>query len=438
MKSTDLISFSTSRLTAPFQDFAQRGVLSGLLLMSATAIALVWANSPWAESYFHLWEIKLSAGLASRPVVGSIHHWINDGLMTVFFLLVGLEIKRELLVGELSNLRLAVLPIAAAIGGMIIPGLLYAVVNRGGPGAAGWGIPMATDIAFSLGILTLLGSRVPSSLKIFLAALAIVDDMGAVLVIAVFYTAGIDIMSLATAGVLAMSLLAMNRWQVRSLTPFVLVGIALWGALLSSGIHATIAGVILALAIPSKTRINATEFSTAARGYLDDFDRAETGDFQVLTSKGQQEALSALEMASTSVHVPLLRLEHALHGVVGYAIMPLFAFANAGVALGDASGLVLDPVAVGVILGLLVGKPAGVMLFSWIAVKIGWATLPAEVSWRQILGVGFLAGIGFTMSLFVGSLAFGASPLYDAAKVGVLVGSALAGIVGWRVFSLRR
>jgi NhaA family Na+:H+ antiporter len=349
-----------------------------------------------------------------------------------------LEIKRELLVGELSNLRLAVLPIAAAIGGMIIPGLLYALVNSSGPGADGWAIPMATDIAFSLGVLTLLGSRVPSALKIFLAALAIVDDMGAVLVIAIFYTAGIDMISLAVAGVLAISLLAMNRRQVRSLTPFVLVGIALWGALLSSGIHATIAGVILALAIPSKTPINATEFSTAARGYLDDFDRAETGDLLVLTSRGQQEALSALDMASTSVHVPLLRLEHALHGVVSYAIMPLFAFANAGVALGDASGLVLDRVAIGVIAGLLVGKPAGVMLFSWIAVKLGLASLPAEVSWRQILGVAWLAGIGFTMSLFVGSLAFGESPLYDAAKVGILVGSALAGIVGWRVFSFGR
>ena len=297
---------------------------------------------------------------------------------------------------------------------------------------------MATDIAFSLGVLTLLGSRVPAALKVFLAALAIVDDMGAVIVIAVFYTAGIDPISLTFAGVFAIALLVMNRLSVRSLTPFVLLGIALWGALLSSGIHATIAGVILAIAIPSKTRINAAEFSTAARGYLDDFDRAETGDLLVLTSKGQQEALSALEVASTHVHVPLLRLEHALHGVVSYAIMPLFAFANAGVALGDAGGLSFDRVAAGVILGLLVGKPLGVMLFSWIAVKLGWASLPAGVSWRHVFGAAWLAGIGFTMSLFVGSLAFGESPLYDAAKVGILVGSAVAGIIGWRVYSSGR
>ena len=403
--------------------------------MSTTAIALAWANSPWAGSYFHLWEIQLSIGLASRPVTGSIHHWINDGLMAVFFLLVGLEIKRELLVGELSNPRHALLPIAAAVGGMAVPALIYSAVNLGGTGSAGWGIPMATDIAFSLGVLTLLGSRVPPALKVFLAALAIVDDMGAVLVIAVFYTASIDPGALVLAAGFAVTLLVMNRLQVRSLTPFLLTGIALWGALLSSGIHATIAGVLLALAIPSKTKINAAEFSRDARSYLDDFDRSETGDLQVLTSKGQQEALSALEVAATQVHVPLLRLEHGLHGVVSYAIMPIFAFANAGVALSGAGALLLDRVAIGVMAGLLIGKPLGVMLFSWITVKAGWAELPAGASWRLVFGVGWLAGIGFTMSLFVGSLAFGESPLFDAAKVGILLGSAIAGLVGWRVLS---
>ena len=403
--------------------------------MIATTTALVWANSPWAASYFHLWETGLSIGLSGNPFTGTVHHWINDGLMTVFFLLVGLEIKRELLVGELSNVRLALLPIAAAVGGMIVPALLYALMNFGGPGAAGWGIPMATDIAFSLGVLTLLGRRVAPALKVFLAALAIVDDMGAVLVIATFYSSGIDMTALLVAVGLAGVLLAMNRLRVRSLTPFLLVGFALWGALLSSGIHATISGVILALAIPSRTRIDAAEFSTAARKYLDDFDRAESGDLQILTSKGQQDALSGLEVASTLVHVPLLRLEHALHGVVSYAIMPLFAFANAGVTLSNVSDLTFDPVALGVIVGLLVGKPAGVMLFSWLAMKLEWAALPSGASWRQLFGVACLAGIGFTMSLFVGSLAFGTSPLYDAAKVGILVGSAVAGIVGWRVLS---
>lgn len=412
--------------------------MSGVLLMTATAIALAWANSPWSATYFHLWETNVTVGLTSNPVTGSLHHWINDGLMTVFFLLVGLEIKRELLVGELANLRQALLPIAAAVGGMVVPALIYSAINVGGEGSNGWAIPMATDIAFSLGILTLMGSRVPVSLKIFLAALAIVDDLGAVLIIALFYTSSVNGAALALAGVFALVLFAMNLFRVRSLTPFLLVGIVLWAVLLSSGIHATIAGVILALAVPSKTRINAAEFSTTARAYLDDFDRAETGDLLVLTSKGQQEALSALEVASTQVHVPLLRLEHALHGAVSYAIMPLFAFANAGVGLGNATGFALDRVAIGVVLGLVIGKPVGVMLFSWIAVKLNLASLPEDVSWRDIVGVGCLAGIGFTMSLFVGSLAFGESPQYDAAKVGILVGSAVAGMIGWRLFSINR
>jgi NhaA family Na+:H+ antiporter len=403
--------------------------------MAATGLALAWANSPWSSTYFHLWEANVTIGLTSNPITTSLHHWINDGLMTLFFLLVGLEIKRELLVGELSNVRQAFMPIAAAVGGMIVPALMYAAFNVGGNGSDGWGIPMATDIAFSLGVLTLLGSRVPPSLKIFLAALAIVDDMGAVFVIALFYTSSIDATALAIAGALTFALFAMNRLRIRSLTPFLLVGIALWTALLSSGIHATIAGIILALAIPAKTRINAAEFSSAARRYLDDFDRAETGDLLVLTSSGQQEALSGLQVAATQVHVPLLRLEHGLHGIVGYVIMPIFAFANAGVVLDGAGTLLVDRVALGVVAGLLIGKPLGLTLFSWMAVKAGWAELPAGATWRAIFGVSCLAGIGFTMSLFVGSLAFGDSPLFDAAKVGILLASAVAGIVGWRVLS---
>jgi len=422
-----------SRLTVAFQDFAKRGVLSGVLLMLATAIALVWANSPWSESYFHLWEARLSIGLAGRPVTGTLHHWINDGLMAVFFLLVGLEIKRELLVGELSSARQAALPIAAAIGGMVLPALLYAAFNVGGPGARGWGIPMATDIAFALGVLTLLGPRVPIGVKVFLTALAIVDDMGAVVVIALFYTSAINVAALVFAAVTAVALLALNRLHVRALGPYLLLGVVLWGALLSSGIHATIAGVLLALAIPSKTRINAEEFSTEARGLIDEFDRSETGDLLVMTSKGQQEALYALGVASAGVQSPLLRLEHALHGIVGYLIMPLFALANAGVSLTGIGDVLADRVTIGVALGLLIGKPVGVMFFSWLSVRLGVADLPSNVTWRELHGAAWLAGIGFTMSLFVGSLAFGEGPLLAAAKVGILVGSLLAGIVGWRL-----
>jgi NhaA family Na+:H+ antiporter len=422
-------------VTTSFQDFAQRGVLSGLILMGCTALALAWANSPWSESYFHLWETRVSVGLAGSPVSGSLHHWINDGLMAVFFLLVGLEIKRELLVGELASARHAALPIAAALGGMIVPAALYAVVNVGGPGAHGWGIPMATDIAFALGVLTLLGPRVPIGLKVFLTALAIVDDMGAVLVIAIFYTSTINLVAIVVACIAAAVLTTLNRAGIRELGPYLFTGLVLWGALLSSGIHATIAGVILALSIPSRTKINADEFAARARKLLADFERSETGDLLVLTSKGQQEAIYALDIASSNVVAPLLRLEHSLHGMVGYLIMPLFALANAGVALEGAGEMFANPVTLGVVAGLVVGKPAGVMFFSWFAIRMGVAHLPGGVTWAQLHGASWLAGIGFTMSLFVGSLAFGEGDLLDAAKLGILAASAAAGVTGWWLVS---
>ncbi|HEX9563116.1 MAG TPA: Na+/H+ antiporter NhaA [Gemmatimonadaceae bacterium] len=419
------------RVTTSFEEFAERGVLSGLLLMACTTVALIWANSPWAESYFHLWETMVAVGLAGSPVSGSLHHWINDGLMSVFFLLVGLEIKRELLVGELASPRQAALPIAAAVGGMIVPAALYALLNRGGEGAMGWGIPMATDIAFALGVLTLLGPRVPVGLKVFLTALAIADDMGAVLVIAIFYTSAIQWSALLVVAIAATGLIALNRWRVKGLGPYLLIGVILWGALLSSGVHATIAGVILALAVPSRTTINTTQFSARARKLLDDFDRSETGDLLILTSKGQQEAIYSLDVASSSAVAPLLRLEHSLHGLVSFFIMPIFALANAGVALGGASEMLTSPVTLGVTVGLLIGKPLGVMLFSWLAIRLRVAHLPGGVSWQQLHGAAWLAGIGFTMSLFVGSLAFGEGELLNAAKIGVLGASAIAGIAGW-------
>jgi len=420
-----------SRVTASFHDFAERGVLAGLLLIAGTAVALVWANSLWADSYFHFWEMELAAGLAERAISHTLRDWINDGLMAVFFLLVGLEIKRELLVGELSSPRHAALPLAAALGGMLLPALLYAAVNLGGAGARGWGIPMATDIAFALGVLTLLGPLVPIGLKVFLTALAIVDDMGAVAVIAIFYTSTIAWGALAMAALAVLVLLAMNRLGVRSLLPYLLTGMVLWGAMFSSGVHAAIAGVLLALAIPSRTRINALQFSAEARALLDEFDRSETGDLLVLTSKGQQEAIYALDVASSAAQAPLLRLELVLHGPVSFVIMPLFALANAGVALEGLSSVLAERVTIGVIIGLLVGKPGGIMLFSWLAVRFHVARLPAGVGWRELHGAAWLAGIGFTMSLFVGSLAFGDGPQLTAAKVGVLVGSVVAGAIGW-------
>ena len=415
----------------PFQEFVRTGALGGAALLACTVVAIAWANSPWADRYFGLFESVFAIGPASAPLAKTLHHWINDGLMAVFFLLVGLEIKRELLVGELSTLRQAALPIAAALGGMIVPAAVYAVLNRGGDGAEGWGIPMATDIAFALGVLALLGPRVPVGLKVFLAAFAIVDDMGAVLVIAIFYTSSLSWLALGAAAAIIVALFCLNAFKVGALAPYLLFGALLWLALLSSGLHATIAGVILALTIPVRTRINAREYSARARGLLDEFDRTETGDLLVMTSKGQQEAIQQLDVASDEVQGPLLRLEHALHSTVAFVIMPIFALANAGVRVGEVGQLGASPIMIGVALGLLLGKPLGITLCGWLAVRFLGASFPTGVTMQMIHGVSWIGGIGFTMSLFIAGLAFEESLQLDAAKFGILAGSLLAGVIGF-------
>ena len=359
MTSTPITKLALERVLRPFQQFVETGAIGGIILLATTVVALLWANSPWAASYEHLWEQKLVIGPAGTPLEMTLHQWINDAAMAVFFLLVGLEIKRELMVGELASPRQAALPIVAALGGMVVPAALYAAFNAGGPGSAGWGVPMATDIAFALGIITLLGSRVPVGLKVFLTALAIVDDLGAVLVIAVFYTASLNLAAmLAAAGALAV-LLLLNRLRVYKLLPYLLIGIVLWYFLLQSGVHATIAGVVMALTIPAATRINAPDFSGRARALIDAFDRVEKGAESVVTNRGQQEALHAMDQAVSDVNAPLLRLEHALNRPVSFVIMPLFALSNAGVALGGAGAALASPVAIGVMLGLVIGKVVG-------------------------------------------------------------------------------
>ena len=418
------------RMARPFQQFARTGATSGILLLIATTVALAWANSPWHAAYTAIWDSPVAVAVAGRSIELPLLAWINDGLMAAFFLLVGLEIKRELLAGELASVRQATLPIAAAIGGMLVPALLYLAFNPSGPAARGWGIPMATDIAFALGVLSLLGPRIPLGLKVFLTALAIVDDMGAVAVIAFFYSDTLHLGPLAVALGCLIVLVGLNVTRIRRLLPFLLVGIVLWFALHESGIHATIAGVVLALAIPVRTRINAEEFSSQARELLTEFDKAETGDLLVITSKGQQEAIHALERTSEGVQAPLLRLEHGLEPLVQYGIMPLFAFANAGVRLGGAEASPAAPVTLGVLLGLVLGKPLGITLFAWLAVRLRLATLPAETSWRALHGVAWLGGIGFTMSLFIAAQAFEGTPLLYPAKLGILLGSTLAGSVG--------
>jgi NhaA family Na+:H+ antiporter len=351
----------------------------------------------------------------------------------VFFFLVGLEIKREVLVGELASLRRAALPAAAALGGIVVPALLYAALNADGPGSAGWGIPMATDIAFALGVLALLGDRVPAGLKVFLAALAIVDDIGAVLVIALFYTGGVEWGPLALAGALLLLAVGANAAGVRRPWAYAVIGLALWGTVLASGIHATVAGVLLALAIPARTRIDEDQFLRRARQSLAEFERACGPGSTVPTNQPQQEALLRLETLCEQAQAPLQTAERKLHGVVAFGIMPLFALANAGVRLtaGEDGFALTDPVALGVLLGLVVGKPLGITLFSWGAVRLGAAVLPAGVTWRSLHGVAWLGGIGFTMSIFVAGLAFAEAPaLLATAKLGILLATLTAGIVG--------
>jgi NhaA family Na+:H+ antiporter len=416
-----------SRSTSPFQEFFRTEAAGGAVLVACAGAALIVANSAWADAYHRLLATTIAVAAGGHELSLTVHQWINDGLMALFFLLVGLEIKREALVGELASPRQAALPIVGAIGGMVVPASIYLLTNGGGLASRGWAIPMATDIAFALGVLALVAPRAPSGLKIFLAALAIVDDMGAVLVIALFYTGAIAWGALGMAGLILLLLMTLNILRIRSLTPYLVLGVGLWYFVHESGLHATIAGVLLALAIPTRTRINAAEFSAKARGLLDYFDRTETGDLLVLTSKGQQDAIIGLERATEGVTAPLLRLEHTLHRLSAFVVMPLFALSNAGVGLSGAAG---GRVALAMMLGLAVGKPLGITMAALAAVRLRLASLPDGVNWTALHGCAWLGGIGFTMSLFIATLAFDGTNLLDSAKVGIMAGSILSGVVG--------
>ncbi len=420
------------RPPSPFQEFFQTEAGGGALLVTCAFVAIIVANSPWAVAYHRLWATTIAISTGGHALTLTLHEWINDGLMAVFFLLVGLEIKREALAGELASPRRAALPIAAAIGGMLMPALVY-LATTGPTETRGWAIPTATDIAFALGVLALVAPRAPVGLKVFLAALAIVDDMGAVLVIALFYTATINWAAMGVAGIIGLSLVALNVFRVRPLAPYLLLGVGLWFFVHESGVHATIAGVILALTIPTRTRINAAEFSARARSLLEHFDRTETGDLLVITSKGQREAIIGLERASESVTAPLQRLEHGLHGFSAFVVMPLFAFSNAGVSLSGSSA---GSSTLAVALGLVIGKPVGITCAALAATKLGLGALPDGVSWRALHGCAWLGGIGFTMSLFIANLAFEGTASLDSAKIGILSGSILAGFIGAAVLRL--
>ncbi len=416
------------RVSRPVERFMQVQASSGILLLAMAVIALVWANSPWADSYEQLWETPLSIALGSWSMERSLHFWINDLLMAIFFLVVGLEVKRELVEGALSNIKRAALPLAAAVGGMLVPAILYGTLNAGGPGASGWGVPMATDIAFAVGILTLLGDRVPATLRVVLLALAIIDDIGAILVIALFYSSGIDLSALWWIGGAIFTTLGLHWMGIRPGLIFVFPGIVLWGGMLQLGVHPTIAGVIVGLMTPVRPWYGKEGFLRAAQKALDDFKskvaRPDHDDHEL------EEPLRRLARARNEALSPAKRIETWLHPWVAFGIMPLFALANAGVNLGgvelsDGTGLT---VFLGITLGLVVGKPLGILGVSWISVRLGWSVLPPGVTWGGFFVVGAAAGIGFTMAIFIGELAF-ARDLIGVGKLGVLVGTAVSSAI---------
>ncbi len=420
----------------PFQDFIRRSTSQGILLLVTTVLAIIIANSPLNEPYQNILHTEIGVSIGSFTLNEDLLHWINDGLMAIFFLLVGLEIKREVLVGELSNLCAALLPIIAAIGGAIVPALFYFVINAGGGDMRGWAIPMATDIAFAVGILALLGSRIPTPLKIFLTAAAIVDDLVAVLVIAFFYSSGIDAVSLGIGIGILVLLVLVNLFGIRNLAVYLGLGVIVWVMFLQSGIHTTIAGVLLALTIPARNRIDPATFSAKVRSMLEQLEGSGGEQTSLMTDEDQQAVVHEIEAVSEQVQAPLQQLEYALHTVVAFVIMPIFALANAGVVLSFASfeGSTL-PITLGIIVGLVLGKPIGILGAVWLVTRSGIASFPDGIRWQHMIGAACLAGIGFTMSLFVASLAFTDASVLDTAKISILVASAVAGSVGLVILS---
>lgn len=430
---------SFKQVVSPLEEFLHQESSSGILLMICVAVALVIANSPLFPVYDAVLHTKFSIGTEKYYISQSIQHWINDGLMALFFFVIGLEVKREVLIGELSNLRQAILPIGAAVGGMVVPAGFYLIFNPSGPAVNGWGIPMATDIAFAVGIVALLGSRVPRPLVAMLLALAIVDDIGAILVIALFYTDTIHMGALIFSGFCFLLLVGTNLVGIRSPLPYAVIGLIFWLAMLKSGIHATLVGVLTAFTVPARSSLSGHMFSEAMTDLVQKFqdqveDSGHSKMLNVLRNSKKQALLQAIENGVHRMESPLQRLEHVLHGWVSFTIVPLFALANAGIPIdfGRLGEILLHPITIGVIAGLLLGKVVGIYSFSWVIVKLKLGDLPQGVNLSQIFGIGLLAGIGFTMSIFIGTLAFDSQPeaLLNA-KIGILFASLAAGILGY-------
>jgi NhaA family Na+:H+ antiporter len=415
-----------------FESFFRKVVRGSYPLFFATILAFIWANL-YPSSYHSTWHTELTIALGPFQITNSLVHWIDEALMTLFFFAVGLEIKRELLVGELASPKRAMLPIAAALGGMLFPAAIYTAFNYGTPTAHGWGIPMATDIAFSLGVLAILRDKVPLGLRIFLSAFAIADDLGAVLVIALFYTQNIVWHYLLISGLFLVGLALVNRLWIQWTLVYALLGIGMWFAILGSGVHATVAGVLVAMFIPAKARYDTDTFLSKVKAYTDQFE-CEPGScgYTILLNKEHLDAVQAIEEACHDVETPLQRLEYNLESWITVVILPLFALANAGLILGDIdiSHAVAHPVTLGVAVGLVVGKPLGIFIFTYLASKTLKAPLPSGMRWSHIIGVGILGGIGFTMSLFISGLSFEKAEFAELSKLGIIMGSAVSAILG--------
>jgi NhaA family Na+:H+ antiporter len=421
----------------PLQRFLDTEVASGVVLLSAALIALIWANSPWASSYAAVWETRLELRVGGFVLSEDLRHWVNDLLMAVFFFVVGLEIKRELVHGDLREPRTAVVPVVCALGGMLVPAGLYLALNGGGPGASGWGIPMATDIAFALGVLALVGRNAPPGLRVLLLTLAIVDDIGAILVIAVFYSSGLSAGWLAVAGAAVLAFVALQRLEVRALAAYVFLAVLLWLAVYESGVHATIAGVILGLLTPAWP-FNAPERVTGRMDEELQFVRALPADNRA--DEGEQSSLMEVGRLANQAVSPLATLETKIHPWSAYLVLPLFALANAGVPLSAEAlrAALAEPVAIGVLVGLVLGKPIGVLAAAGIVVGATRAALPDGVGWTHMLGLGALAGVGFTVSIFIAGLAFPSGEVADAAKIGILAASLAAGTIGAAALTMVR
>lgn len=419
----------TRQIVLPAENFIHSESAGALFLLAAALLAVLWANSPWSASYFGLREAIITLEIGPFAITEDVLHWINDGLMTVFFFVVALEIKRELVHGELSAVKKAALPVAGAIGGMILPVGIFLAFNLGGRGAHGWGIPMATDIAFALGLLALLGDRIPFSVRIFLLAYAIVDDIGAILVIAIFYSGDLSLNAVVWAAAVLAVIMAARYAGVRNIAVYIMLGAIFWAAVFKSGIHATIAGVILGLLAPARAWIGGHETAAELEKNLPHLREA--------LQRGQREhaeaILGEIDILSRHSEAPLERIERLVHPWTSFLVLPLFALANAGVALSSkvVSGSLTSPVTLGIAAGLLAGKFLGLSGFAWGAVRLGIAKLPDETTWRHILGTALLGGIGFTVSIFIADLALQDAQLAAEAKIGILIASLIAAAAGW-------